>query len=67
MTFGNVLGLLQQNIKRIFAYSSVAHSGYMLVALTALIAGHGLVLRDGQSLQSLAIGAVLFYLCAYGG
>jgi NADH:ubiquinone oxidoreductase subunit 2 (subunit N) len=67
MTFGNVLGLLQQNIKRLLAYSSVAHSGYMLVALTALMAGHGMPAPDGQpTFQTTAISAVLFYLCAYG-
>src|SRR4051812_43465348 len=38
MTFGNVLGLLQDNVKRVLAYSSIAHSGYMLVGLTALTA-----------------------------
>jgi hypothetical protein len=30
MTVGNVLGLLQQNVKRVLAYSSIAHSGYLL-------------------------------------
>ncbi|HET6248621.1 MAG TPA: NADH-quinone oxidoreductase subunit N [Tepidisphaeraceae bacterium] len=64
MTFGNVLGLIQQNIKRIFAYSSVAHSGYMLVALTALLAAHGM--PNAAEIQREAIAAVLFYLCAYG-
>ena len=38
MTVGNVLGLLQHNIKRVLAYSSIAHSGYMLVGLAALAA-----------------------------
>jgi hypothetical protein len=38
MTVGNVLGLLQENVKRVLAYSSVAHTGYMLVGLTALVA-----------------------------
>ena len=39
MTVGNVLGLLQDNVKRVLAYSSVAHSGYMLVGLlTAVVA-----------------------------
>jgi NADH-quinone oxidoreductase subunit N len=37
MTVGNVLGLLQFNVKRVLAYSSVAHSGYMLVGVAALI------------------------------
>jgi NADH-quinone oxidoreductase subunit N len=35
MVTGNVLGLLQQNIKRLLAYSSIAHFGYLLVALVA--------------------------------
>ena len=39
MTVGNLLGLIQiGNLKRVLAYSSVAHSGYMLVGLTALAA-----------------------------
>jgi NADH-quinone oxidoreductase subunit N len=33
MTLGNVLALLQDNLKRMLAYSSVAHAGYMLIAL----------------------------------
>src|SRR3712207_4372707 len=36
MSVGNVLGLLQFNVKRVLAYSSIAHSGYMLVGLAAL-------------------------------
>lgn len=62
MTVGNVLGLLQNNVKRVLAYSSVAHSGYILVGLLAGPAvnnGAGGALGDG-------IAAVLFYLVAYG-
>src|SRR5262249_60342004 len=33
MSLGNVLGLLQDNLKRLLAYSSVAHAGYMLIGL----------------------------------
>jgi NADH-quinone oxidoreductase subunit N len=33
MSLGNVLGLLQNNVKRMLAYSSVAHAGYMLIGL----------------------------------
>ena len=60
MTIGNVLGLLQQNVKRLLAYSSVAHSGYMLVGLIAASSrsSDGLALGDG-------IAGVLFYLIAY--
>ncbi len=64
MTFGNVLGLMQSNIKRVMAYSSVAHSGYMLATLTALVAAHGMT--NAAEVQGQALAAVLFYLCAYG-
>ncbi len=52
MTLGNVGALLQKSVKRMLAYSSIAHSGYMLIGV---IAGPG-----------LGINAVLFYLLAYG-
>ncbi|HXH85124.1 MAG TPA: NADH-quinone oxidoreductase subunit N, partial [Candidatus Tectomicrobia bacterium] len=51
MTLGNVVALMQSNLKRMLAYSSIAHVGYMLVGLVA--GGPG-----GAS-------AVLFYLLAY--
>lgn len=58
MTVGNVLAILQSNVKRILAYSSIAHSGYMLVGV---IAGPG----DGTFAHS-GVAAVLFYLLCYG-
>lgn len=58
MTVGNILAILQDSVKRILAYSSIAHSGYMLVGV---IAGPG----DGSFTRS-GISAVLFYLLAYG-
>jgi NADH-quinone oxidoreductase subunit N len=51
MVVGNVLGLLQSNIKRLLAYSSIGHMGYILVAFLA----------NGN----FAISAVTFYLVAY--
>ncbi len=51
MTFGNFAALLQSNVRRMLAYSTVAHSGYMLAALTTGKA-EGLV-------------AVMIYLAAY--
>jgi NADH-quinone oxidoreductase subunit N len=60
MTVGNVLAVLQTSIKRTLAYSSVAHSGYMLVGL---IAGPGAI---GSSFSNNGIAAVLFYLLTYG-
>ena len=51
MTVGNVTALLQNNLKRMLAYSSIAHAGYLLVAV---VAGG----TDGGS-------AALFYLAVY--
>jgi NADH-quinone oxidoreductase subunit N len=51
MLIGNLLALLQNNVKRILAYSSIAHMGYLLVAFEA-----------GGSMASEAIA---FYLAAY--
>ena len=51
MLGGNLLALLQSNVKRILAYSSIAHMGYVLVAFIA----------SGV----LAVEAVTFYLVAY--
>lgn len=63
MSVGNVLGLLQYNVKRVLAYSSIAHTGYMLVALAALGAGQFVLPAD---LAARGLQAVLFYLAAYG-
>lgn len=59
MTVGNLLALLQQNVKRTLAYSSVAHSGY-------LIAGVALAVMGAADQRAAAIAAVLFYLVVYG-
>jgi len=69
MTVGNALGLLQFNVKRVLAYSSVAHSGYMLVGITALAKAAATFKGEpakAAEVQVLAIAGVLFYLAAYG-
>ena len=68
MTFGNLLALMQTNVKRVLAYSSVAHTGYMLVGLTALVGAYTSAPDVGQALrvQPDALQGVLFYLAAYG-
>jgi NADH-quinone oxidoreductase subunit N len=60
MFIGNFLGIPQHNVKRVLAYSSVTHTGYMLCGVTALVSTH-----DPQ-VQAAALGGVLFYLAAYG-
>ncbi len=57
MFLGNLLALWQDNLKRLLAYSSVAHAGYMLIALAAA----PFLRPEGGGLE-----AVLFYLVAYG-
>ena len=51
MTFGNLAALPQQNVKRLLAYSSIAHGGYLLM---------GVVLLSGDGIK-----AILFYLTIY--
>src|ERR1700716_60817 len=51
ITVGNLVAIVQTNIKRLMAYSSISHVGYMLIGLAAANA-------DGSS-------AVMFYLLAY--
>jgi NADH-quinone oxidoreductase subunit N len=55
MLAGNLLALLQDNLKRILAYSSIAHMGYLMLAL---IAGHYVT-------GTIAVEAITFYLIAY--
>jgi len=57
MVVGNVVALAQNNIKRMLAYSAIAHAGYLLMAFVAF--GNGEVVRN-------TIAATLFYLVAYG-
>jgi len=51
MTLGNIGALVQQNIKRLLAYSSIAHAGYLLVAFAAA--------------QKMGISAAIFYAASY--
>ena len=55
MTLGNVGALVQNNIKRLLAYSSIAHAGYTLIAFAMI----------NSSDASLGISAAMFYSAAY--
>jgi NADH-quinone oxidoreductase subunit N len=55
MILGNIMALVQSSLKRMLAYSSIAHSGYMAVAICAFA---------GAS-NDLPVAAVLFYLIGY--
>jgi len=51
MTIGNIIALAQKNIKRLLAFSSIAHAGYILIGVVAL--------------SQLGVISVVFYLIAY--
>jgi NADH-quinone oxidoreductase subunit N len=63
MTIGNVLALWQRNIRRILAYSSIAHAGYMLIGL-AVAQGTWSQPADTSQVPD-GIAAMLFYLAVY--
>jgi len=51
MTTGNIIALSQTNIKRMLAYSSIAHAGYILIAIV--------------SANNLSVSSTMFYILAY--
>jgi NADH-quinone oxidoreductase subunit N len=57
--FGNVAAILQNNVKRMLAYSSIAHAGYAMVGFI----GAGLA-RDAAS-RDAAVASVAFYMVTY--
>lgn len=65
MTVGNVLALRQTNVKRLLAYSGIAHSGYMLVGVLAGPVAGG---PDGVTYGVMGNGtaAALYYVVIYG-
>jgi NADH-quinone oxidoreductase subunit N len=56
MTYGNFAALAQRNLKRMLAYSSIAHAGYILVGVAAV---------SVSMTEARAAGAVLYYLIVY--
>jgi len=61
MFAGNLGALVQTNIKRLLAYSSIAHAGYILVAFAAVTS----MAKGGRAEAAAAYAAVLFYLLGY--
>ncbi|MBX3295314.1 MAG: NADH-quinone oxidoreductase subunit N [Acidobacteria bacterium] len=59
MTVGNVAAIMQNNVKRMLAYSSIAHAGYALVGFV------GAGVAASQSNRDAAIAAVAFYMLSY--
>jgi NADH-quinone oxidoreductase subunit N len=61
MILGNVMGLLQNNIRRLMAYSGIAHAGYILFGLASSAAVPPTSVQGGMS----GLTAVFFYLVVY--
>lgn len=53
---GNLMALVQTNVKRMLGYSSIAHAGYLLI---------GIVAGSNASVPGLGMSAILFYLLCY--
>jgi NADH-quinone oxidoreductase subunit N len=64
MCVGNVLALLQDNVRRMLAYSGVAHGGYLLMGV--IVAGSFTNSTASGQAGMGGIDAMLFYLVAYG-
>jgi NADH-quinone oxidoreductase subunit N len=56
MVFGNLLALPQRSVKRMLAYSSIGHAGYLLV---------GVISARVDGVRGMALAGLLFYLAAY--
>ncbi len=61
MTLGNVMGIIQKtNVKRVLAYSSIAHSGYLMLGLVA-----GPYATSENQAMGNGLAGILYYLIAY--
>ncbi len=60
MTLGNTVALVQNNIKRLLAYSSIAHAGYLMIGVAASFYN-----ADGSNPTFFGTQGVLIYLVAY--
>ena len=60
MTGGNIVALAQTNVKRMLAYSSIAHTGYIIAGLAAF--AH----TTDPAVRAQGIEAILFYVLGYG-
>jgi NADH-quinone oxidoreductase subunit N len=62
MAVGSVLAITQTDVKRMLAYSSIAHAGFMMTAFV----GASQAMSGSQSGSLTSISSVMFYLVAYG-
>ncbi len=60
LAVGNIVAVVQTNIKRMLAYSSIAHAGYALIGI--VVASH---IGTEQDVQSFGLSSILLYLAVY--
>jgi NADH-quinone oxidoreductase subunit N len=60
MTLGNTMAVIQRNLRRLLAYSSIAHAGYLMMGVTASFQD-----GPGDVGRVLGVESILFYLVAY--
>ena len=60
-TFGNLAAYGQTNLKRLLAYSTIAHAGYMMMPIAAMVALEG----ESPDLAKSAVAALTIYVCVY--
>jgi len=65
MTLGNITAVLQDNVKRLLAYSSIAHAGYALMGLVAIGAADGGPGVAGLGTREYGLIAILIYMGVY--
>jgi NADH-quinone oxidoreductase subunit N len=70
MVVGSILAITQTDIKRMLAYSSIAHAGFLLIGVIAIsvdkIGADGQVAVKGLTQNAASLSAILFYLLVYG-
>ncbi len=59
MTYGNVTAVKQTNVKRLLAYSSIAHAGFLVMGIAVMLCG------DGRAYAGAGMATTLFYLGTY--
>jgi NADH-quinone oxidoreductase subunit N len=65
MAFGNVVAIAQRNVKRMLAYSSIAHTGYMLVGLAAYQVEGSFTASAAGAGGDQGVASLLYYIFAY--
>jgi NADH-quinone oxidoreductase subunit N len=71
MTFGNLAAYAQTNVKRLLAYSTIAHAGYMLLAVAAMLVIINAQPTNGWTFQRIhtesirSVEALMYYLVVY--